>query len=134
LRYAGAEFAKAGLILTVEPLNSIDTPGFLLDTSGKAMAVLSQVALDNVRLQYDLYHMHIMGDDLAAVMKRLLPAIGHIQFADAPGRHEPGTGEINLAAMFAHIDAIGYVGWVSAEYRPSGNTEDSLGWFKAAKI
>ncbi|HEX9392992.1 MAG TPA: TIM barrel protein [Usitatibacteraceae bacterium] len=131
LRHAGTEFAKAGLLLTVEPLNSIDAPGFLLDTSHKAMAILDRVAMDNVMLQYDLYHMHIMGDDLAAVLKRLLPAIGHIQFADAPGRHEPGTGDIDLAAMFAHIDAIGYQGWVSAEYRPRGNTADSLGWFKS---
>lgn len=130
LRYAGTEFAKAGLILTVEPLNSIDTPGFLLDTSSKAVAVLNKVALHNVMLQYDLYHMHLMGDDLATVLNRLLPVIGHIQFADAPGRHEPGTGTIGLAAMFAHIDAIGYDGWISAEYRPAAHTNDSLHWFK----
>ena len=129
LRYAGNEFAKAGLILTVEPLNSIDTPGFILDTSSKAMTVLNKVALDNVLLQYDLYHMHIMSEDLATVLKRLLSRIGHIQFADAPGRHEPGTGEINLAAMFAHIDDMGYKGWIGAEYRPGGSTDTSLNWF-----
>ena len=129
LRYAGTEFAKVGLMLTVEPLNSIDTPGFLLDTSSKAVATLNKVALNNVMLQYDLYHMHLMGDDLATVLKRLLPIIGHIQFANAPGRHEPGTGVIDLATLFAHIDALGYEGWVGAEYRPRGNTDDSMGWF-----
>lgn len=129
LRYAGSEFAKAGLVLTVEPLNSIDTPGFLLDTSAKAVAVLDQVAMENVLLQYDLYHMRMMGDDLAQVLKRLLPRIAHIQFADAPGRHEPGTGTIPLESLFAHIDSIGYSGWVSAEYRPTGATEASLDWF-----
>ena len=129
LRYAGSEFAKAHLVLTVEPLNSIDTPGVLLDTSAKAMAVLDQVAMDNVLLQYDLYHMQMMGDDLAQALKRLLPLIAHIQFADAPGRHQPGTGIIDLKALFAHIDAIGYTGWVSAEYRPTGATDASLDWF-----
>ena len=128
LRYAGSEFSKAALVLAIEPLNSIDTPGFLLDTSAKAMAVLDQVAMDNVLLQYDLYHMRMMGDDLAPVLKRLLPRIAHIQFADAPGRHEPGTGTIDLQALFAHIDAISYTGWVSAEYRPTGATEASLDW------
>ena len=129
LRFAGKEFAKAGLVLTVEPLNSVDTPGFMLDTSAKAMAVLQQVALDNVLLQYDLYHMHLMEEDLAMVLKRLLPNIGHIQFADAPGRHEPGTGTINLTNLFSHIDNIGYAGWLGAEYRPSAATEASFGWF-----
>ncbi len=132
LKYAGAEFARAGLALTVEPLNSIDNPGFLLDTSTGAMAILDRVAMGNVLLQYDLYHMHMMGDDLALVLKRLLPAIGHIQFADAPGRHQPGSGVIDFAALFAHIDALGYAGWISAEYRPSGNTADSLAWFRPA--
>jgi hydroxypyruvate isomerase len=72
--------------------------------------------------------MQIMGDDLAATLTQLLPRIGHIQFADVPGRHEPGTGKLDFAKLFAHIDAIGYRGWVSAEYRPSGETENSLGW------
>ncbi len=130
LKYAGTEFAKAGLTLMVEPLNSIDTPGFLVDSSSKAMAILDRVALDNVRLQYDLYHMHMMGDDLPVVLQRLLPAIGHIQFADAPGRHEPGSGGLDFTSLFAHIDALGYRGWVSAEYRPRSSTAESLGWFK----
>ena len=79
-------------------------------------------------LQYDFYHMHRMGDDLAATLKHLMPRIGHIQFADAPGRNEPGTGVIDFARLFAHIDAIGYAGWVAAEYRPKESTAESLAW------
>jgi hydroxypyruvate isomerase len=93
------------------------------------LALIEQVDADNVRLQYDLYHMQIMEGDLVRSMECLLPWIGHIQFADNPGRHEPGTGEINFSNVFAAIDAMGYDGWVSAEYRPTGATGDSLGWF-----
>ena len=85
-------------------------------------------AHDNIALQYDLYHMQMTEGDLIATMKRLLPRIGHVQFADAPGRHEPGTGEINFANVFAALDEAGYTGWVGAEYLPSGATADSLGW------
>jgi hydroxypyruvate isomerase len=129
LRYAGREFAKAGLGLTLEPINSVDVPGFLVDTSIKAISLLEQVALENVTLQYDLYHMHIMGDDLKAELEKLQSIIGHIQFADAPGRHQPGSGDINLGGLFDHLDALGYQGWVGAEYRPGGHTADSLDWF-----
>jgi hydroxypyruvate isomerase len=128
LRIAAREFAKAGLRLMVEPLNNVDMPGFFLNTSAETIRILDLVGEENVMLQYDLYHMEIMGDDLAATLTRLLPRIGHIQFADVPGRHEPGTGKLDFAKLFAHIDAIGYRGWVSAEYRPSGDTENSLGW------
>ncbi len=133
LRYAGREFAKADLALMVEPLNNIDMPRFALTTAAKTIAILDQVGLENVKLQYDCYHMHRMGDDIATVLPKLLqfPAhIGHIQFADAPGRHEPGTGAIAFAALFLQLDRLGYGGWVAAEYRPSGATNDSLGWFK----
>jgi hydroxypyruvate isomerase len=129
LRYAAREFAKAGLRLMVEPLNNIDVPGFFLNTSAETIRILDQVGEENVMLQYDLHHMHIMGDDLAATLTHLHPRIGHIQFADVPGRNEPGTGTLDFAKLFAHIDAIGYRGWVSAEYRPSGETGKSLDWF-----
>jgi hydroxypyruvate isomerase len=75
--------------------------------------------------------MQIMRGDLIPTMERLLPRIGHIQFADTPGRHEPGTGEINFANVFAAIDRIGYSGWVGAEYRPAARTIDGLAWFAA---
>jgi hydroxypyruvate isomerase len=128
LRTAAIEFKKARLELMIEPLNTRDVPNFFLCHSRQAVEIIGDVGADNVRLQYDLYHMQIMEGDLAPTMERLLPHIGHIQFADTPGRHEPGTGELNFDFLFARIDRIGYRGWTSAEYRPSGLTADSLGW------
>ncbi len=132
LKHAGKQFAKAGRKLMVEPLNASDVPHFLLTTSAATIAMLDRAGLDNVMLQYDFYHMHIMEGDLAATVQRLLPRIGHIQFADTPGRHEPGTGEIDYRYLFAHLENIGYAGWASAEYRPRTTTGESLGWFLGA--
>ncbi|MEA1080430.1 hydroxypyruvate isomerase [Marinobacter qingdaonensis] len=127
--YAAEKLAGQGITLCLEAINSrVDMPGFALDTSGKVLALIEQVDADNVRLQYDVYHMQIMEGDLVRSMECLLPWIGHIQFADNPGRHEPGTGEINFSNVFGAIDRMGYDGWVSAEYRPSGKTADSLSW------
>ena len=128
LRTAAIEFKKARLELMIEPLNTRDVPNFFLYHSRQAVEIITEVGADNVRLQYDIYHMQIMEGDLAPTMEELLPHIGHIQFADTPGRHEPGTGELNFDFLFACIDRIGYCGWTSAEYRPSGLTADSLGW------
>lgn len=133
LQYAADRFAEAGLTLCLEAINSrVDMPGFMLDTTGKVMALIEELDADNVRLQYDVYHMQIMEGDVIRTMECLLPWIGHIQFADNPGRHEPGTGEINFSNVFAALDQMGYQGWVSAEYRPSLVTEDTLSWFRAA--
>jgi len=133
VQYAADRFAEAGLTLCLEAINSrVDMPGFMLDTTGKVMALIEELDADNVRLQYDVYHMQIMEGDVMRTMECLLPWIGHIQFADNPGRHEPGTGEINFSNVFAALDRMGYQGWVSAEYRPSLVTEDTLSWFRAA--
>lgn len=133
VQYAADRFAEAGLTLCLEAINSrVDMPGFMLDTTGKVMALIEELDADNVRLQYDVYHMQIMEGDVIRTMECLLPWIGHIQFADNPGRHEPGTGEINFSNVFAALDRMGYQGWVSAEYRPSLVTEDTLSWFRAA--
>jgi hydroxypyruvate isomerase len=131
LKFAGEAFARHGVMLTVEPLNNIDTPHFFLTTSAQTLAILDQVALPNVLLQYDLYHMHLMEGDIANTIARLGKRIGHIQFADAPGRHEPGTGSIDFAAAFAAIEKCGYDGWVAAEYRPCASTTESLAWWRA---
>ena len=98
-----------------------------------AMAVIEAAGRDNIRLQYDLYHMQIMEGDLCRSLSQLCPHIGHIQFADNPGRHEPGSGEIHFDTVCAHIDSLDYAGWVSAEYRPRADTITSLGWFNATK-
>ena len=133
VQYAADRFAEAGLTLCLEAINSrVDIPGFMLDTTGKVMALIEELDADNVRLQYDVYHMQIMEGDVIRTMECLLPWIGHIQFADNPGRHEPGTGEINFSNVFAALDRMGYQGWVSAEYRPSLVTEDTLSWFRSA--
>ena len=129
--YAADQLAAEGITLCLEAINSrVDMPGFVLDTSGKVLELIEEVDADNVKLQYDLYHMQIMEGDLIRSLECLMPWIGHVQFADNPGRHEPGTGEINFSNVFAAIDSMGYDGWVSAEYRPSGATGDSLGWFQ----
>jgi len=134
LRFAADLFAAKGLTLTLEAINSrVDMPGFLVDTSAMAMAVIDAAGRDNIRLQYDLYHMQIMEGDLCRSLSQLCPHIGHIQFADNPGRHEPGSGEIHFDTVFAHIDSLDYAGWVSAEYRPRADTITSLGWFNATK-
>lgn len=133
VRWAADQFASAGLTLCVEAINSrVDIPGFLLDSSAGAAALIREVDRPNVKFQYDLYHMQIMEGDLIRTLERMLPQVGHVQFADNPGRHEPGTGEINLGGVFRALDAMGYEGWVSAEYHPLTTTAEGLGWLKSA--
>ncbi|MEQ5835784.1 hydroxypyruvate isomerase [Marinobacter sp. NFXS9] len=133
LRWAAQQLAPAGITLTVEAINSrVDMPGFFLDTAEKTLAMIEAAGEPNMALQYDLYHMQIMSGDLIRSLERYLPDIGHIQFADNPGRHEPGTGEINFDRIFSTLDEIGYSGWVSAEYHPSGATSASLSWLGAS--
>lgn len=128
LQYACDAAARHGIDIMLEPLNSRDNPGFVVTRSHEAMEVIERVERDNLHLQYDIYHMQIMEGDLVPTMKKLKDRIGHIQFADTPGRHEPGTGEINYDTVFKAIDDMGYDGFVAAEYRPSGKTEESLAW------
>ena len=132
LRHAADACAHKNIALNLEPINAIDAPGYLVATSDFAMHIITRADRPNVKLQYDWYHAAMMGEDLFATTKTLLPSIGHIQFADMPGRHEPGSGEIDFAKLFAHADAIGYAGWISAEYRPLGTTKESLGWLTDA--
>ena len=128
LRYAAAELKRAGLKLLVEPINTFDIPGFYVSRTTQALALLDEVGADNVFLQYDVYHAQRMEGDLGNTLSRHLTRIGHIQIADNPGRHEPGTGEINYPWLFHHLDALGYSGWVGCEYKPEAATEAGLGW------
>jgi hydroxypyruvate isomerase len=128
LRHAADALAPAGREVLTEPLNSRDTPGFYLDRTAPALALIAAAARPNLRLQYDIYHAQVMEGDLARTLERHLPQIGHIQLADNPGRHEPGTGEINFSFLFRHLAGLGYTGWIGAEYVPSGASEDSFGW------
>ena len=128
LRYAAEELAKSGVKALVEPINTVDQPGFLIHTSEQGIKAIRDAGHPNVFLQYDFYHMQIMEGNLIETVQRLLPHIAHIQFADTPGRHEPGTGEINYQYLFQKLDDIGYDGWAGAEYYPSKRTEDTLVW------
>ena len=128
LRFAAAELKKAGLRLLIEPINSFDIPGFYLNRTLQALSILDEVGADNAFVQYDIYHAQRMEGELAATMQKYLPRIGHIQLADNPGRNEPGTGEINYPFLFAHLDRIGYDGWIGCEYKPAATTEAGLGW------
>jgi hydroxypyruvate isomerase len=128
LRFAAEALASDGIELLIEPINTQDMPGYFLNRTQQALDVIAELGLPNVRLQYDCYHMHIMEGQLAATIERHLGSIAHVQIADAPGRNEPGTGEIYYPALFRHLDKIGYDGWVGCEYRPKAGTLDGLGW------
>lgn len=128
LRFAAAELKTAGLRLLIEPINTFDIPGFYLNRTVQAMSILDEVGVDNAFVQYDIYHAQRMEGELAATMQKYLPRIGHIQLADNPGRNEPGTGEINYPFLFAHLDRIGYKGWIGCEYKPATTTEVGLDW------
>ena len=128
LRYAAAAFKSAGLRLLIEPINPFDIPGFYLNGTTQALAILDEVGADNAFVQYDIYHAQRFEGELAATLQRALPRIGHMQLADNPGRNEPGSGEINYAFLFKHIDLIGYTGWIGCEYKPAAGTEAGLGW------
>ena len=129
LKRASEACARAGLELTLEPLNSADTPDIFVRGSAQAVAIIEEVGAPNLRLQFDCYHLQRMEGALEQSLERLLRLVGHIQIGDVPGRHEPGSGEIPYGAIFALVDRLGYGGWVGAEYRPSRRTEETLGWF-----
>ena len=130
LRYAAGELARHGMTLLIEPINTQTVPGFYLNQSAQALAIIDEAGAANLKLQYDLFHMHIMGDDLAETLSANLARIGHMQVADVPGRHEPGTGEIDFPPLFDLVDRLGYKGWIGAEYAPAGKTEDGLAWVR----
>ena len=133
LKFAAAELKKVNLRLLVEPINTYDIPGFYLNRTAQVLAILDEVGSDNLFVQYDIYHAQRMEGELAATLARHLARIAHVQLADNPGRNEPGTGEINYAFLFAHLDRIGYKGWIGCEYKPATTTEAGLGWLKAAR-
>jgi hydroxypyruvate isomerase len=128
LRHAADELGKAGIKLLIEPINTFDIPGFHLSRTHQALSIIGAVGSENLYLQYDIYHAQRTEGELAATLERHLPRIAHVQLADNPGRHEPGTGEINYPFLFSHLDRLGYRGWVGCEYKPAGSTEAGLDW------
>ncbi len=130
LAFAASAFAEDRVQAMVEFINGRDVPGFLVQTPEQALEAIDAAGHSNLALQFDLYHRQVMQGDVIEGVRAHLPRIAHIQFADNPGRHEPGTGELNYAPIFAAIDAMGYIGWVGAEYRPTTTTGASLGWMR----
>jgi hydroxypyruvate isomerase len=131
LRFAAAAMEREGIRLLIEPLNILDVPGFYLVRTLDAVQLIKEIDHPNLSLQYDVYHMQIMEGNLTRTIQENLGRIAHIQIADNPGRHEPGTGEINFTNLFRSIDEMGYNGWIGCEYVPAGKTEDGLQWIKA---
>jgi len=131
LTFAADQLEQAGIKLVMEMINTRDIPGFYLNTTKQALAIRAKVGSSNLHLQYDIYHMQIMEGDLARTLDNNLALINHVQLADNPGRHEPGTGEINYRFLFEHLDRIGYQGWIGCEYKPATTTAAGLGWMKA---
>ncbi|MFP2769171.1 hydroxypyruvate isomerase [Oceanisphaera sp. KMM 10153] len=130
LKFAADKLEAAGIKLIAEAINTRDIPGFFLNNSRQALDIIEKVGSDNLAFQYDIYHMQIMEGDIIPTIEKNLGIINHIQLADNPGRHEPGTGELNYHNIFAFLDKVGYEGWVGAEYKPATTTEEGLGWLK----
>ena len=131
LRQTAEAFAGRGIAVLMEAINLHDMPGFLLNTPQHLLDMLARVGHSNLAAQLDFYHMARMGLDLADCVRQLQGHIGHVQFADAPGRGEPGSGELDFEPALAALRAQGYAGWLGAEYRPVGATSAGLGWLPA---
>jgi len=130
LRWAADRAAAAGLTAVIEPINTRDIPGYFLNYSHQATAIIDELGRPNLKLQFDLYHAQIMEGDLATKIRALAGRYAHVQIAGNPGRNEPDIGEVNYAYLFDLFDDIGYTGWIGCEYRPKGDTRAGLGWAK----
>ncbi len=128
LTRAATKFTKHNITLLVEHLNPFDAPGFLFQSPGSVFQFLQKSSLENVKVQYDIYHAQRSEGELTGTIEKHLPHIGHIQLADNPGRHQPGTGEINFRFLLNRICDFGYKGFIGLEYFPVGKSEESFGW------
>lgn len=132
LQFAAGELKKVGIRLLIEPINHYDMPGFYLNTTRQAVDLIQAAGTDNLFVQYDVYHAQRTEGELAATLAAQLAHIAHIQVADNPGRHEPGTGEINYPWLFRYLDRLGYTGWIGCEYHPAAGTRQGLTWLDHA--
>lgn len=128
LAWAAEQALAAGVRLSIEPINHRDMPGYFLNTNEQAAAIIAALGTEGIGLQFDVYHCQITEGDITMRMERYLPLIAHMQIADVPGRHEPGTGEIAWPFVLGRIDELGYDGWVGLEYRPAHDTLGGLAW------
>jgi len=131
LKRAADLAAAKNITLLIEPINARDRPNYFLNHVEHAADIIAKAGKPNIRMQFDFYHVQIVGGDLMYRLEKYLPVIGHLQCAAVPSRHEPDEGEVNFPAVFEAVDRLGYRGWIGAEYRPRGTTEQSLGWGKA---
>jgi 2-dehydrotetronate isomerase len=130
-----ADLARAqNITLLIEPINPRDRPDYFLNRVEHAADIIAKVGRRNVKVQFDFYHVQIVGGDLITRFEKFLPVVGHVQLAAVPSRAEPDEGEINYPAVLAAVDRLGYQGFVACEYRPRARTEDGLGWAKAYGI
>ncbi len=128
LQWAAPQAAQAEVDLLIEPLNPTDNPNYALTTTRQALQFIQELNMSNVKLQYDIYHAQMSEGNLAQTLHSCLDCIAHIQFADVPGRHQPGSGEINFPFIFETLEKLGYSGYLGIEYRPSLPTDESLAW------
>jgi len=131
LRWAAGRVGSTGRTLLVEQLNPLENAGFFLDRISLAERLLDEVGSPHLHLQFDVYHVQRTQGDVIATLRRLIGRVGHVQIADSPERHEPGTGELNYPVIMAELDRLGYDGRIGLEYRPSRSTAESLGWVGA---
>ena len=130
LGQAARRCAAHGLTVLIEPINTRDIPGYLLNTQADAHDIVAAVGADNLKVQMDLYHCQIVEGDVAMKMHRYAGRFDHVQIAGVPQRHEPDVGELNYPYLFQVLDEIGYDGWIGCEYRPRGQTSEGLGWIR----
>ena len=131
IRYAAEQLSDENIALTLEPVNTHDVPDFAIPTTRAAVDLIAEMDASNLGLQLDVYHSLRMGEDPFEIIADLGNEIAHIQIADAPGRHQPGTGDVDFGKLFNAIDASGYKGWVALEYIPEGPTEEGFGLMKS---
>jgi len=131
LKRAADQAAARNIKLYIEPINPRDLPNYFVNEVEHAADIIGKVGSDNVFIQYDFYHVQIVGGDIIERFKKHQPLIAHLQCSQVPVRHEPDAdGEINYPFVFAEVDRLGYAHWIGAEYIPRGRTEDGLGWAK----
>jgi hydroxypyruvate isomerase len=131
LQLASDMAAQAGVELLVEPINTRDKPGYVLTTVEQAADIIGRTGRQNIKIMFDCYHVQIMQGDLTRRLQQQLELIGHVQIAAVPSRGEPHAGEVNYPHIMATLQRLGYTGWIGAEYKPAGRTEDGLGWRSA---
>jgi hydroxypyruvate isomerase len=134
LRIAAAKAAEHELLLLLEPLNPRDNPGYFYSTLAEAVPLIEELAIPNIKLQFDVYHVAVSEGDVLTKLKRYMPVIGNVQIAAVPTRAEPDEGEIAYPAIFAAVDALGYAGWVGCEYLPRSDTDAGLKWTKSLGV